>query len=224
MADSLDDAGLGPSMLDLMSQTLSRQVVEVAGGFGGLVGINGDDLVGMGTALLPSALRVGVNPGQWTGGARSDTSLSSTMQPLGGESGLGSFTAPICDLFIEVFDLKENNWLRRQAIVIILQQVLGGTIERFVGEVGVRQKAPLLSVIDREFRKFRDTFKNLSSPESVEKTLASFQDMMWQDGVRRPPSEKRSDVEKEETKLRAGKKLGLLIPGTPTFLGRSEVR
>jgi hypothetical protein len=42
------------------------------------------------------------------------------------------FTAPICDLFIEIFELKENNWLRRQAIVIILQQLLGGTIERFV--------------------------------------------------------------------------------------------
>ncbi|KAG0305867.1 Intermediate filament protein [Dissophora globulifera] len=38
---------------------------------------------------------------------------------------------PLCDLFIELFELKEkNNWLRRQAVVIILQQVLGGTIER----------------------------------------------------------------------------------------------
>jgi sorting nexin-25 len=43
---------------------------------------------------------------------------------------MGSFTTPICDLFIELFDLKENNWLRRQAIVVILQQFLGGTIER----------------------------------------------------------------------------------------------
>jgi hypothetical protein len=43
------------------------------------------------------------------------------------------FTAPICDLFVEIFQLKENNWLRRQAIVIILQQILGGTIERSVG-------------------------------------------------------------------------------------------
>ena len=42
----------------------------------------------------------------------------------------GSFTTPICDFVIELFDLKENNWLRRQAIVVILQQLLGGTIER----------------------------------------------------------------------------------------------
>lgn len=45
-------------------------------------------------------------------------------------SALVDFTAPICDLFVEVFELKENNWLRRQAIVIILQQILGGAIER----------------------------------------------------------------------------------------------
>ncbi|GJJ78268.1 sorting nexin-25 [Entomortierella parvispora] len=45
--------------------------------------------------------------------------------------GVTTFTEPLCDLFIELFELKEkNNWLRRQAVVIILQQVLGGTIER----------------------------------------------------------------------------------------------
>ncbi|KAF9954694.1 Intermediate filament protein [Mortierella alpina] len=45
--------------------------------------------------------------------------------------GVTTFTEPLCDLFIELFELKQkNNWLRRQAVVIILQQVLGGTIER----------------------------------------------------------------------------------------------
>lgn len=44
--------------------------------------------------------------------------------------GMTSFTGPICDLFIELFDLKEKNWLRRQAVIVILQQFLGGTIER----------------------------------------------------------------------------------------------
>ncbi|KAF9084567.1 Intermediate filament protein [Mortierella sp. AD031] len=44
--------------------------------------------------------------------------------------GVTTFTEPLCDLFIELFELKENNWLRRQAVVIVLQQVLGGTIER----------------------------------------------------------------------------------------------
>ncbi|KAG0241286.1 Intermediate filament protein [Mortierella sp. GBA43] len=44
--------------------------------------------------------------------------------------GVTTFTEPLCDLFIELFELKKNNWLRRQAVVIMLQQVLGGTIER----------------------------------------------------------------------------------------------
>ncbi|KAF9565949.1 Intermediate filament protein [Mortierella alpina] len=45
--------------------------------------------------------------------------------------GVTTFTEPLCDLFIELFELKQkNNWLRRQAVVIILQQVLGGAIER----------------------------------------------------------------------------------------------
>lgn len=49
------------------------------------------------------------------------------------EETLTSFTTPICDTFINLFDLKEkNNWLRRQAILLILQQLLGGTIERYV--------------------------------------------------------------------------------------------
>lgn len=49
-----------------------------------------------------------------------------------------SFAECICDAFVELFQLNlENNWLRRQAIVIVLQQALGGTIERKVRlEVG----------------------------------------------------------------------------------------
>ena len=59
--------------------------------------------------------------------------LPGDLKPLEGESGVSSFSGPICDLILAVFELdKKNNWLRRQAIVIILQQVLGGTIERRV--------------------------------------------------------------------------------------------
>ncbi|KAG0020543.1 Intermediate filament protein, partial [Entomortierella chlamydospora] len=54
-----------------------------------------------------------------------------TRQAVVEPEGVTTFTEPLCDLFIELFELKEkNNWLRRQAVVIILQQVLGGTIER----------------------------------------------------------------------------------------------
>ena len=125
MATSLDDNLLGPNMLDMMYSTLSRQLTD----FGGLVGISSDEIAGFGSSFLPQALKNG-----WTkdaDGIPSDKS-NPPMTPIGGETGSGSFTAPICDLFVEMFDLKENNWLRRQAIVVILQQFLGSTIERSV--------------------------------------------------------------------------------------------
>lgn len=45
--------------------------------------------------------------------------------------GEAPFIKPICDLFLELFDLnKGNNWIRGRASVVVLQQLLGGTIER----------------------------------------------------------------------------------------------
>ncbi|WAQ88994.1 hypothetical protein PtA15_10A417 [Puccinia triticina] len=44
---------------------------------------------------------------------------------------LTPFTQPISAFLIEIFDLNDHHqWLRKQGIVIILQQILGGTIER----------------------------------------------------------------------------------------------
>lgn len=98
----------GPSsMMDSVIRQLSQQAAELSG-IGGS-GVQDEDLVGQ---LL-------------AGKGGSGAGLS--------EEGLTYFTAPICDLFVTLFELKEkNNWLRRQAILIILQQVLGGTIERCV--------------------------------------------------------------------------------------------
>ena len=59
--------------------------------------------------------------------------LPGDLKPIDGETSTSTFSSPICDLILAVFELdKKNNWLRRQAIVIILQQVFGGTIERYV--------------------------------------------------------------------------------------------
>jgi sorting nexin-25 len=97
------------SMLDAVVDRLSAQATDFAGQAS--AGLRAEDLVGQLSSAVASA------PGTAT--AR--------------EEGLTSFTAPICDLFITLFDLKDkNNWLRRQAILIVLQQVLGGTIERCV--------------------------------------------------------------------------------------------
>lgn len=43
----------------------------------------------------------------------------------------GHFTEPLCDFLLELFQLKhKSDWLRRRAIVVVLQNLLGGTIER----------------------------------------------------------------------------------------------
>jgi sorting nexin-25 len=118
VAESIDDMFFGPSMLDVMIQRLTRQAAEFAGIVGS--GVNDEDLVAQ--ALKSS------------GRANSEDALmqlSGVLKPLEGET--STFSAPICDLVLAIFELnKKNNWLRRQAIVIILQQVLGGTIERSV--------------------------------------------------------------------------------------------
>jgi sorting nexin-25 len=45
------------------------------------------------------------------------------------------FVKPICDLFLEVFELnRKSNWLRGRAVVVVLHQLLGGTIERKIRE------------------------------------------------------------------------------------------
>jgi len=120
VAESIDDMFFGPSMLDVMIQRLTRQVAEFTGIVGS--GINDEDLVAQ--ALNAS------------GDAAPEATLmklSGDLKPLEGETSTSTFSAPICDLILAVFELnKKNNWLRRQAIVIILQQVLGGTIERYV--------------------------------------------------------------------------------------------
>ena len=119
LTESIDDMIFGQSMLDVMISRLTRQAAEFAGIVGAAV--NDEDLV-------TQALRA-------SGKAAPEETLlqlPGDLKPLGGETSSSSFTGPICDLILAVFELDaKNNWLRRQAIVIILQQVLGDTIERY---------------------------------------------------------------------------------------------
>lgn len=105
-------------MLDVMIQRLTQQAAE----FAGIVGtaMNDEDLVAQAIRTFSKMTS-----------EDSIMQLSGDLRPLEGETSSSTFSAPICDLVLAVFELnKKNNWLRRQAIVIILQQVLGGTIER----------------------------------------------------------------------------------------------
>ncbi|TKA71725.1 hypothetical protein B0A49_05731 [Cryomyces minteri] len=104
---------------------------------------------------------------------------------------LEPFVKPICDLFLEVFQLNRgNNWLRGRAVVVVLHQLLGGTIER----------------------KLRDSAKALGQEESVVKYINVVKDMMWPGGKMRPPPSPRTDAEKSRSKEEAGLLLATLIP------------
>jgi sorting nexin-25 len=106
-------------MLDVMIQRLTRQAAELAG-----IGSSVTD-----EDVVTQAFRVSGKT------SPDDTLLQFTgdLKPLDGETSSSSFSSPICDLILAVFELnKKNNWLRRQAIIIIMQQVLGSTVERLV--------------------------------------------------------------------------------------------
>lgn len=169
----------GPSMLEVTIQRLTRQAAEFAGIVGS--GVNDEDLVAQalnasGNANPESAL----------------LQLSGDLKPLEGESSISGFSAPICDLVLAVFELnKQNNWLRRQAIVIILQQLLGGTIER----------------------KVRETVKDLLDHSRILKYIDSFRDGLWPGGKLKPPSAPRTAEEKIKSRDEANRKLSSLVPG-----------
>ncbi|KAF8971708.1 PhoX domain-containing protein [Flammula alnicola] len=170
--NSIDDMFFGPSMLDVMIQRLTRQAAEFTG-----------------IDLVAQALNA-------SGKAASEATLmklSGDLKPLEGETSTSTFSAPICDLILAVFELnKKNNWLRRQAIVIILQQVLGGTIERKIREnvKGLLRETRLLSYIDL------------------------LRDNLWPGGKLKPPGPPRTAEEKIRTRDEANRKLSSLVPGT----------
>ncbi|BGP46842.1 tRNA (guanine-N(7)-)-methyltransferase (tRNA(m7G46)-methyltransferase) [Rhodotorula kratochvilovae] len=168
------------SMVDAIVDRLGQQAAEFAGLSGGK--FSDEDLVGQ------------------LAGSGAPGSLPGTP----GEEGLTYFTAPICDLFITIFELKErNNWLRRQAILIVLQQVLGGTIER----------------------KFRDGVKMLLAPPQLVGYISTLQNAMWPNGELKPKEPPRTPAQKAATKESAARKLATLMPDVAAnLIGRHNAK
>ncbi|GAA5906735.1 hypothetical protein JCM8208_006373 [Rhodotorula glutinis] len=169
------------SMVDTIVARLGQQAAEFAGTSGGGGGkVNDEDLIGQ---LLGS-----------------DPAASTSSAPDG--EAMTYFTAPFCDLFITVFSLKDN-WLRRQAILIVLQQVLGGTIER----------------------KFRDSVKMLLAPPQLAGYISTLQNAMWPGGELKPKEPPRSAAQRAETKESARKKLSTLMPDVAAnLIGRQNAK
>ncbi|KAL2047900.1 hypothetical protein ABVK25_011231 [Lepraria finkii] len=101
------------------------------------------------------------------------------------------FVKPICDIFLEVFDLQRgNNWLRGRAVVVVLHQLLGGTVER----------------------KVREMARSLFSEASVLKYVSLLKEAMWPNGQMRTETIARTDSQKAHTRVEASVMLATLIP------------
>lgn len=104
------------------------------------------------------------------------------------------FVKPICDLFLETFELNRgNNWLRGRAVVVVLHQLLGGTVER----------------------KVRDVATALTAEQALLKHIKSLKETMWPNGgsLRRADAVlPRTDQQKAHSRREASVMLATLIP------------
>ena len=109
-----------------------------------------------------------------------------------GKELLEPFVKPICDIFLEVFELNRgNNWLRGRAVVVVLHQLLGGTIER----------------------KLRDNVRVLLGEEAVVRHVGLLRDAMWPGGEMKGKNSKvRSAAVKGRTRTEASLMLATLVP------------
>ncbi|KAJ9479629.1 Structural protein MDM1 [Pseudozyma hubeiensis] len=182
VAEGLDDLiGIGPSMLDIVVQRLSTQM-QTKSGATLVQGIADIDMVSQ---------------------AMDKDATAAELREAAG-AGTTYWTEPICDLFTELFELHEkNNWLRRQAIVILLQQLFGSTVER----------------------KIRETFSAALSPPSISGYILAFKASLWPNGVLKEPTPPRTRAEKDALRENANSKLASLIPElAANFVGRENAR
>ncbi|KAL3420768.1 hypothetical protein PVAG01_07213 [Phlyctema vagabunda] len=104
---------------------------------------------------------------------------------------LEPFVKPICDIFLEVFELNRgNNWLRGRAVVVVLHQLLGGTIER----------------------KVRENVKSSVHEEAIVRYIELLKNSMWPGGQLKKDSKPRTPGEKSKTRTEASLMLATLVP------------
>lgn len=110
------------------------------------------------------------------------------------------FVKPICDLFLETFELNRgSSWLRGRAVVVVLHQLLGGTIEK----------------------KVREQVKALCQEDSVLKYLGLVKGALEQSGG--PSKIPRTAKEKMKSKNEAGEVLATLVPDmAASVVGRAN--
>ncbi|EHY55855.1 tRNA (guanine-N(7)-)-methyltransferase (tRNA(m7G46)-methyltransferase) [Exophiala dermatitidis] len=104
---------------------------------------------------------------------------------------LEPFVKPICDLFLETFELNRgNNWLRGRAVIVVLHQLLGGTVER----------------------KVREMVKGFTQEDSLLKYIDMVKETMWPGGGKWREAKPRTASEKKKSRAEASTILATLIP------------
>ncbi|KAK5134441.1 hypothetical protein LTR08_006488 [Meristemomyces frigidus] len=114
------------------------------------------------------------------------------------------FVKPLCDVFLETFELsKGNSWLRGRTVVVVLHQLLGGTIER----------------------KVRETARTALQDDSLARYVELLRDTMWPGGKQRPSAVARTAAEKARTRKEASLLLGALVPDlTGSVVGKGNAQ
>ena len=118
---------------------------------------------------------------------------------------LEPFVKPICDIFLETFELnRANNWLRGRAVVVVLHQLLGGTVER----------------------KVRDAFKTLFAEDSILRYIQMLKDSFWPNGGEmRMEKATRTEAERVKSRNEAGVLLATLVPDMAgSVVGRANAQ
>lgn len=183
---------------------VTRIYNSVADGMDDFLGNFGvlDQLSTAGQNLISAATHQASNPALATEDAVSSAEAEAELNAFEDRE-LEPFIKPICDLFLETFELNRgNNWLRGRAVVVVLHQLLGGTIER----------------------KVRDSARSLVQDDSLLRYLTLARDTLWPGGVLRkvPP---RSTPDRLKSRTEATVVLATLIPDlAANVVGRANAQ
>ena len=111
---------------------------------------------------------------------------------------------PICDLFLEAFELnRAPNWLRGRAVVVVLHQLLGGTVER----------------------KIREVAKSFFAEDSLLKYITLVKETLWPGGLLQKERKQRTETQKRASRREASVVLAALVPElAASVVGRSNAQ
>lgn len=146
-----------------------------------------------GATPATAASLAGYSPRDSMDGLDDSSASSSANGPgriLSPELDMKPFVQPICDAFIQLFGLNRGTtWLRGHAVVVILQQLLGGTVEK----------------------KIREVIAEFTSMQKTSDIIQMITDALWPGGRAKPGSDPRSGSEKANAKHEARTLLHRLI-------------